>query len=338
MLLQLRYALFPAALVLFAILGPFVLEPFDLVNLSAFSAMAIAALGLAFVWGTLGILNLGHSVFFGLGAYAYAMSVSNVGDSTIAVLIGTVLPVVFSLVLGYFLFFSRLGEVYLGVITLCVTLIFYSFMTSTADPWFHIGPVPLGGFNGITAVPSLNIPGEVQGFLSIEATFSICLVSLAGIYILLSFLRMSDAGRIMTAIRESELRSELLGYDIRLYKLVGFAISAAIAGLGGALYTAVMGFVSPNVFDLSQASQFVLWVIAGGLGTFVGPVVASFGFQLLSSQLGANTVFNTELIFGATIILFVLLAPQGLLPMILKLSNLRFPNGFGRLRRKEKPA
>jgi len=131
------------------------------------------------------------------------------------------------------------------------------------------------------------------------------------------------------------LRSELLGYDIRFYKLVGFALSAAIAGLGGALYTAVMGFVSPTVFDLSQASQFVLWVIAGGLGTYVGPMIASFGFQLLSSQLGANQVFNTELIFGTTIILFVLLAPQGLLPMILGLAELKLPYRFGSLVRKE---
>ncbi|WP_051057101.1 branched-chain amino acid ABC transporter permease [Bradyrhizobium yuanmingense] len=338
MLRHIKHALFPLALVLVAVTGPFVLEPFDLVSLSAFSAMAIAALGLAFIWGTLGILNLGHSVLFGIGAYAYAIAVSNFGDSTLAVLIGTILPVVFSLVLGPCLFFSRLGDVHLGVITLCVTLIFYSFMTSTADPWFHIGPVALGGFNGVTAIPSLNMPGDPQASLSTEATFSICLLALAGAYVLLSLVRSSDAGRIMTAIRESELRSELLGYDIRFYKLVGFALSAAIAGFGGSLYTAVMGFVSPNVFDLPQASQFVLWVIAGGLGTFVGPVVASLAFQLLSSQLGANQVFNTELIFGATIILFVLLAPQGLQPMIVRIADLNLTYRFGIFRRKEKPA
>jgi len=338
MLRHIKHALFPFALVLVALTGPFVLEPFDLVNLSAFSAMAIAALGLAFAWGTLGILNLGHSVFFGIGAYAYAIAVSNFGDSTLAVLIGTMLPVVFSLVLGSCLFFSRLGDVYLGVITLCVTLIFYSFMTSTADPWFHIGRVPLGGFNGVTAIPSLNMPANPQASLSTEATFSICLLALAGAHVLLSLVRSSDAGRIMTAIRESELRSELLGYDIRFYKLVGFALSAAIAGFGGTLYTAMMGFVSPSVFDLPQASQFVLWVIAGGLGTFVGPVVASFAFQLLSSQLGANQVFNTELIFGATIVLFVLLAPQGLQPMIARIANLKLTYRFGIFRPKEKAA
>ncbi|QPF90815.1 branched-chain amino acid ABC transporter permease [Bradyrhizobium commune] len=338
MLRQLKHAFVPVALALFAALGPFVLEPFSLVNLSAFSAMAIAVLGLALVWGTLGVLNLGHSAFFGLGAYGYAIAVSNLGDSTLALLIGIALPAAFSLILGYFLFFSRLGDVYLGVITLCVTLIFYSFMTSTADPSFRIGSVPLGGFNGITAIPPLNMPGEPQTSLSVEATFSICLLALAAVYIVLSFVRASNAGRIMAAIRESELRSELLGYDIRFYKLVGFGLSAAIAGLGGALYTAVMGFVSPNVFDLSQASQFLLWVIAGGLGTYVGPMIASFGFQFLSSQLGANQTFNTELIFGATILLFVLLAPQGILPTIQRIADLPFLRRSGTLRRKEKPA
>lgn len=338
MLRYLNCALFPTILAAFALIGPHVLDPFNLVNLSAFSALAIATIGLAFAWGTLGILNLGHAAFFGLGAYAYAIAVPNLGDSTAGLLLGIAIPVTFALMLGYFLFFSRLGDVYLGVVTLCVTLIFYAFMTSTADPWYHIGSVPLGGFNGISATPPLNIPGDSQAYLSVEATFSLRFLILAGVHLLLTLLRASDAGRIMVAIRESELRSELLGYDIRFYKIAGFAISGAVAGLGGALYTSVTGYVSPNVFDLGQASQFVLWVIAGGLGTFAGPVAASFGFQFLSSQLGANQVFNTELIFGATILVFVMLAPQGVLPMIQNIAALLFLRRSGSSRRQEKPA
>lgn len=319
-----NHAILPVALILFSAIGPQMLSPFDLVNISAYSAMAIAVAGLAFTWGTLGILNLGHAAFFGLGAYAYAIAVPNLGDSTAGLLAATIVPVLFSLVLGYFLFFSRLGDVYLGVVTLCVSLIFYAFMTSTADPWYHIGSVPLGGFNGISAVPPLNVPGDPQSFVSPEATFSLCLLALAGVYIVLAVLRASDMGRIMAAIRESELRSELLGYDIRFYKILGFVIGAAVAGLGGGLYTSVTGYVNPNVFDLGQASQFVLWVIAGGLGTFAGPIAASFGFQYLSSQLGANQLFNTQLVFGATILLFVSFVPKGVLPMLQDIAGLAF--------------
>ena len=94
----------------------------------------------------------------------------------------------------------------------------------------------------------------------------------------------------MVAIRESELRSELLGYDVRLYKMLGFTVSAAVAGLAGCLFTAVNGYVGPSAFDLNQASQFLLWVIAGGLGTLAGPVIASFVFQYLQTYLGAGQI------------------------------------------------
>lgn len=331
MLSQFKHAVLPAALVLFAALGPLVLELFDLVNLSAFSAMAIAALGLAFVWGTLGILNLGHSVFFGLGAYAYAVATSNLGDSTPGVadrvLAGSrLLPVLQS---------SRRRLPRRDYAVRDTDLLFLRNIDSRSLLSHRLGPARrVQWHHGHTP---LNMPADPQTPLSVEATFSICLLTLAGVYILLSCLRASNAGRIMAAIRESELRSELLGYDIRFYKLLGFAVSAAVAGLAGAFYTAVMGFVGPNVFDLPQASQFVLWVIAGGLGTFAGPTVASFGIQLLSSQLGANQIFNTELIFGATILLFVQLVPQGLLPMILSLADLKLPRRLSGLVRKEKP-
>lgn len=308
----------PCGLLLAALVGPVLVEPFELVRLSSFATLAIAVLGLAFVWGVFGVLSLGHAAFFGLGAYAYALAAPNLGDSTPALALAVIIPVAFSLALGYFLFYGRLTDVYLGVITLCVSLIFFSFTTSTADPSYRIGDVHIGGFNGISAVPPLNFPGAPDEYLSIEATFQVCAIALAVLYALLALTRASNLGHILAGIRESELRSELLGYDIRFYKLVGFAIGAAVGGLGGGLFAAVGGYVGPTVFNLAQASQFLLWVIAGGLGTFAGPLIASFGFQFLGNWLGANQFLNTDLVFGATTLLFVLLAPDGLLPMLRK--------------------
>jgi branched-chain amino acid transport system permease protein len=235
-------------------------------------------------------------------------------------------PALFSVILGYFLFFGRVSDVYLGVITLCVTLVLYNFTSSTADPSYHIGAAPLGGFNGITAVPPLNWPGDAEQILEVETTFRICLIVLALVYAALVALRRSSVGRIMVAVRESELRSELLGYDVRLYKMLGFTVSAAVAGLAGALFTAVNGYVGPSAFDLNQASQFLLWVIAGGLGSLAGPVIASFVFQYLSAYLGTTGV-NTDLVFGAIIMLFVLLKLRERLPAL-----------WGRVLRFRKPA
>jgi branched-chain amino acid transport system permease protein len=317
---------FVLPVLLLAAFGPSVFEMFGLMQISSFAAMGLAVLGLAFVWGFLGVLSLGHAAFFGLGAYAYAIAVINLGESSYAVAAAIAVPALFSVLLGYFLFFGRVSDVYLGVITLCVTLVLYNFTSATADPAYHIGDALLGGFNGITAVPPLNVPGDAEAMLEVETMFRLCLILLALVYAGLVALRRSSLGRIMVAIRESELRSELLGYDVRLYKMLGFTVSAAVAGLAGALFTAVNGYVGPSAFDLNQASQFLLWVIAGGLGSLAGPVIASFVFQYLSACLGTTGV-NTDLVFGAIIMAFVLL----------KLRE-RLPAFWGRALRFRKPA
>jgi ABC-type branched-subunit amino acid transport system permease subunit len=305
-----------ALLLALAAVGPDLFKPFDLLQVSTFATMGLATLGLALAWGYLGILSFGHAAFFGLGAYTYAIATINFGDSTWAIPLAVVLPTCFSVLLGYFLFFGRVGDVYLAVIVLCVTLILFSFMNSTADPSYRIGSAELGGFNGITAVPPINWPGRPDAPLLPEDMFQLCLAILAVVYWLLCLFLHSDPGRIMIAVRENELRSELLGYDVRLHKMLGFAISAAIAGLAGCLFTANNGYVGPTVFDLNQASQFLLWVVAGGLGTLAGPLIASFGFQYLQTFLGTSQILNTPLVFGAVIIFFVLLVPRGILPML----------------------
>ena len=119
-------------LVVLAALGPFLLSQFNLLQLSSFAAMGLATLGLALAWGYVGILSFGHAAFFGLGAYAYAIAAINFGDSTLAIFLAILVLAAFSLLLGHFLFFGRVGDVYLAVITLCVTLILFSFTNSTA--------------------------------------------------------------------------------------------------------------------------------------------------------------------------------------------------------------
>ena len=131
-------------LVVLAAVGPFLLSQFNLLQPSSFAAMGLATLGLALAWGYVGIFSFGHAAFFGLGTYAYAVAAINFGDSTLADLLAVLLPAAFALLLGHFLFFGRVGDGYLAVITLCVTLILFSFMNSTADPWSRIGAATLG--------------------------------------------------------------------------------------------------------------------------------------------------------------------------------------------------
>ena len=98
----------------------------------------------------------------------------------------------------------------------------------------------------------------------------------------------SRFGRIIVGIRENERRAELLGYDPRAYKLATFTIGAALAGYAGCLFANWGAFVSPTIFGLAQSAQIIIWVIVGGRGTLIGPILGCVGIQWLTAALGAN--------------------------------------------------
>ncbi len=308
--------LIAAAVIMFAVLlgAPHVLDLFVLLQVTVFVIMSILALSMAFIWGFGGILCFGQSAFFGLGAYAYAIAVINMGESTGPLLLAIALPALFAAMLGYFIFYGRLSDVYLAVITLAVTLILYSFINSTADKFYTIGKARLNGFNGISSIPPLNWPGDSSAALWPDDVFYVSMSFLILTYFGLRLLLRSRFGRVVVAIRENEERAELLGYDIRLYKLLTFVIGAAIAGMAGCLFTTWNNYVSPNVFSLAMAAQILMWVIIGGVGTLIGPIIGCLALQYLTTKLGMQQVFNTNLIFGFILMVFVLLVPQGMAP------------------------
>src|SRR5690349_11135313 len=161
---------------------PRVLDDFALVQATVYAVMAILALSLGFVWGFGGILCFGQSAFFGLGAYTYAIAVTNMGDSTVPFVLAIVLPAAFAAVLGYLIFYGRLSDVYMGVITLTVTLILFNLVNSTAGPEWKIGTAALGGFNGIPNIAPLNTPGNVDDVIGPRGLFELSLGALLGVY------------------------------------------------------------------------------------------------------------------------------------------------------------
>ena len=225
------------------------------------------------------------------------------------------------------MFYGRISDVYLGVITLTVTLILFNSVNSTAGPEFHIGVARLGGFNGIPGIPSLNVPGKAASPIDLEGMFYLATASLLATYFGLRLLLASRFGRIIVGIRENERRAELLGYDPRAYKLATFTIGGALAGFAGCLFANWGSFVSPTIFGLAQSAQIIIWVIVGGRGTLIGPIVGCIGIQWLNTALGANQpsgnsdwwakVFaNAPLVLGTILVAFVLLVPKGLVPTL----------------------
>jgi len=295
---------------------PQVVDLFNLMQLTVFVVMSILALSLALIWGYGGILCFGQAAFFGLGGYAYALAALNMDESPVPILLSIAVPAVFALLLGYFMFYGRISNVYLGVITLTVSLILYNLVNSTSGEQYRIGVAPIGGFNGIPSVPAPHLVGRPDLVLDPEGLWYVAALSLILVYLGLRALIGSHFGRVVIAIRENEVRASLLGYDTRLYKLLVFTIGGGIAGYVGCLFDCWGAFVSPTVFGLGQSAQIIIWVIVGGLGTLIGPIIGCLVMEYLVTVLGTQQTLDSNLVLGAILVVFVLAVPKGVVPLV----------------------
>jgi branched-chain amino acid transport system permease protein len=318
------------AIMLIVLVGlPLVTGLFGLVQATVFIAMAVLALSQGFVWGFGGIMSFGQSAFFGLGGYTYAIAVMNMGDSTSPFFLAILVPALFAALLGYFMFYGRISDAYVGVITLTVTVILFNVANSTAGDVYHIGNAPLGGFNGMPSIPPLNVPGDPSSPLDPQQFYYVSMGLLIVVYAMLRGILASRFGRVTVAIRENETRAMLLGYDPRLYKLLVFTIGGGVAGLAGCLFTNWGGFISPTVFSLSQSAQIIIFVLVGGLGTLIGPILGAAAIEYLISIIGSQQTLNADLILGVVLVAFVLLVPEGVVPVLREAVHRRLPRRRG---------
>jgi ABC-type branched-subunit amino acid transport system permease subunit len=309
-----------ATVLLFVV--PAVVAPFRLLDLTLYAIMAILAMSLGFVWGFGGILSFGQSLFFGLGGYTYAILVLNFSDSTLPAIASIALPALFAWMLGYFMFWGRVSDVYLSVITLTVSLIFFMLINSMSGSAFRIGDVPIGGYNGIPGIPPINIPGYPARGLDTNGMYYLSVMVALAIYLGLRVLLATRFGRVLRSIRENETRTELLGYDTRKFKLLAYIVGASLAGVAGMLYATWGGLINPDAFSMAFAAQIIVWVMLGGLGTLIGPVVGAIVIQTLILWLGRVRIADANMVLGAIFIVFVLLVPGGIVPKLRDLSNL----------------
>lgn len=296
-----------------------VVELSTLVSLNVYVIMATLALSMALVWGVAGIFSFGQSAFFGLGAYAYAVLALGGQGGGLALFVAVALPSAAAALMGYFLFYGRISDVYLGVITLTASLILYHLVNTVSGADFRLLGVALGGYNGIPGVPPIVLAGGQE--LDFTGLYLLSVAVLVAVYMGLRLLVRTRFGQAVAAVREHELRAELLGYDARAYKLGVFIIGAAIAGLAGALHATWGGFVGPDVFGIGFAAQTIIWAQVGGVSLLAGPVVGCVLVQWLTTWLGENRLADTNLVLGVIFVLCVLLLPAGLLPWLRQRSR-----------------
>ncbi len=288
----------------------------DTFTLTVLSIYALLGLSLGFIWGFGGILCFGQAAFFGLGAYAYAISAINFGTPWIPFFLAIIIPAIIAAIFGGMLFFGRLNDVYLAVLTLVFTLILYKFMNVTAGEEYVIGKARLGGYNGIPGFETLSLPWDPSEYIYGDSLFYFSFTLLLVVYLGLRWLLRSPFGRVMIGVRENELRAELMGYDVRLVKTAVFAIGGGVAGLSGSLYANWAEIVTPNLFSLGQSAEVIIWVIVGGAGTLFGPILGAAIMGYLKFLLGQQSLIDNTLVLGAVLVLAVLLLPRGIFPVI----------------------
>ena len=297
---------------------------------------ALFALSLGLMWGYAGILSFGHSAYFGIGAYVYAIASVNIGESTLPLILAILVPALFAAIIGAMMFYGRISDVYMGVITLVVSLIMFKFMNATAGDQYVIGDARLGGFNGMPGFPTLNVPGAPHISLWGVPMYYVCAVSLLLCYLLCRWILARSFGRILVGIRENEARGALLGYNVPAYQTAIFTISAAMAGLSGCFFANWAEIVTPSVFSLQTSSDVIIWTMVGGIGTLIGPILGAMALGMVKLLLGQQTLINNFLVFGVILIVVVLAMPRGVVPSIANWWNNRARRGAanGKTRRR----
>lgn len=294
-------------------------------NTVYFFTWIFMALGLCLIWGYGGALSFGQTAFFGIAGYSYGILTINFGAAYgftfVALLIAIGIAALFAALLGYFLFFGRISGVFLGIVTLSVTLVLERFMAQTAGPEWKIGAARLNGFNGMSNMPPLTVPwpgGDIVLFPDVQLYY-VVLGLLVLVYLGLRILVNSPFGNVLVAIRENPERAEMLGYDIRKYQLGTFVIGAALAGLSGVLYTSWGQYITPSSMGMTAAALPIVWVAVGGRSdlttTLVGTLTVLAVFQALTIH-GSQYAL---VVMGIMLVLTVLLAPRGLIYALARL-------------------
>ncbi len=301
--------------------------------LGKFLCFGLVALAVDLIWGFAGILSLGHGLFFALGGYAMGMYLmrSMAGEGVyrsalpdfmvfldwkslpwywrgfdhfaVAMAAALIGPGLLAFVFGYFAFRSKIKGVYFAIVTQALT---YAAMLL-----FFQNAAGFGGNNGLTDFK------RILGHSLQAPTTRLALYVVSGLALLLGYVACryvitSKYGRVLTAIRDAELKARFCGYESTHYKLFAWTFSAVLCALAGALYVPQVGIINPSEMQPSSSIEMAIWVAVGGRGSLGGAVLGAWLVNGGKSWLTAAFPSAWLYVLGALFILVTLFLPKGL--------------------------
>jgi branched-chain amino acid transport system permease protein len=286
--------------------APFGLPLFAMTLLTEALILGLLAMSLDLMVGYTKLISFGHAAAYGLGAYASGY-----------LLLHTSLPLPFAVLAAS----ALAGVVAIGVAWVCtlakgvsfsmLTLAFAQLLYAVAFKWTSV----TGASDGLAGIPRRPGPFGITTFETKDGYYYLVLACLLGAYAFCRSLVGSPFGAVLRGIRENEAKTLSLGYNTRLYKITVVAISFALGGLAGALYSPFAGFANTDLLFWLFSGQVLIMVIVGGQGTLIGPILGAAFFMLLEHVLSLYTE-SWALFFGLIFIGFVMFAPDGILGLL----------------------
>lgn len=267
-----------------------------------FIIFALFAMSFNILLGFTGLLSFGHAAFFGIGACAGGLAMAHWGGNPVTALgIGTLAALSAAVLIGFLCLKSQ------GIAFAFLTLAFAELIYFIAYQWSGL----TGGEDGL-AIPrkvfhffgtTLNLKQALPRYYFILLVVMLC-------FFLISRILNSPFGRVLASMRENEERTAFLGFNVKTYKLISFALSGLFSGVAGVLYTIHLAFVPMENMHWSTSGEVVVMTLLGGMGHFFGPAVGTAVFIGLR-ELISSFFERWQLVVGVVFVLIVIFAPEG---------------------------
>jgi len=296
-----------AAVVLAVALAlPLLVKGYIVYNVSLFLVYGLVALSLAVLVGMTGQVSLGHAGFLAAGAYVQAV----LADAGVSFLLTVPAAILVAALLGLIIGVPslRLEGPYLAIATLGFGLAIQQILNN----WSIVG-ASTGKLVNRPEFLGLDFYGDKPFYYLVLVLSILCTWMIFN-------LERSHIGRALHAVRDADLAAQMSGIGLARYKTLAFVLSAGIAGLAGALYGPLVGYITPESFNLLLSIKFLLMIVVGGLGFLPGALVGAAFITGLEVYLSTFRAWS-QLVFGAVVILIMVLEPAGLYGRWLKIRS-----------------
>ena len=279
-----------------------------LINLSIlFCIYGMLALSLNMVIGLSGLVSLAQAAFYGIGAYATAIGMTQLGlEFFSSILLGLAINIAIAFVVGKIL--SRFQYDYYAIVSAGLSVIVFAVLLN----WKEV----TNGALGIYGIGKPQIGS--YAFYSNGAFLGLTFLVTLAVYVLYMWIDRSSFGRVLKALREDEKLTQMLGYKTKYYKSVIFVLSAALSGVAGAFFASYIAFIDPTTFQLKEGIFLFTIIVVGGLSSAKGSVVGALILISLPEVLRfIGLPYETaaqlqQIIYGAMLVLMMVFKPQGL--------------------------